>query len=141
MLDRPAKAKKPHHTDFLVGQRIRLRRAVLGVSQEKLASHLGITFQQVQKYEKGVNRVGASRLQDIARILNVPVSYFFETENGEPDSTAPAPADDISAFLTTREALDLARTFAAIKDPKLRTQMLALIRTVAHLADPAPAEA
>jgi transcriptional regulator with XRE-family HTH domain len=76
--------KKPNPIDIHVGSRIRLRRTMLGMSQEKLGEALGITFQQIQKYEKGTNRVGASRLQNISTILNVPVSFFFEDAPGDP---------------------------------------------------------
>lgn len=75
--------KKPNPIDIHVGSRIRLRRTMLGMSQEKLGESLGITFQQIQKYEKGTNRVGASRLQNISQILNVPVSFFFEDAPGD----------------------------------------------------------
>src|SRR6185503_7237023 len=74
--------KKPNPTDVHVGSRVRLRRMMLGMSQEKLGENLGITFQQIQKYEKGTNRIGASRLQHIARVLTVPVSFFFEDAPG-----------------------------------------------------------
>ena len=75
--------KKPNPIDVHVGSRVRLRRNMLGMSQEKLGEALGITFQQIQKYEKGANRVGASRLQAIATVMNVPVSFFFEDAPGE----------------------------------------------------------
>src|SRR6478735_1360147 len=80
--------KKPNPIDIHVGSRIRLRRTMLGMSQEKLGESLGITFQQIQKYEKGTNRVGASRLQNISSILNVPVSFFFEDAPGEQSGQA-----------------------------------------------------
>jgi transcriptional regulator with XRE-family HTH domain len=80
--------KKPNPIDIHVGSRIRLRRTMLGMSQEKLGESLGITFQQIQKYEKGTNRVGASRLQNIAGILNVPVSFFFEDAPGDQPGSA-----------------------------------------------------
>jgi transcriptional regulator with XRE-family HTH domain len=81
--------KKPNPIDIHVGSRIRLRRTMLGMSQEKLGEALGITFQQIQKYEKGTNRVGASRLQNISTILNVPVSFFFEDAPGDPATVSP----------------------------------------------------
>src|SRR6478609_174711 len=82
-MDGKENKKKPNPTDIHVGSRIRLRRNMLGMSQEKLGETLGITFQQIQKYEKGTNRVGASRLQNSSGILNVPVSFFFEDAPGE----------------------------------------------------------
>ena len=83
--------KKPNPIDIHVGSRVRLRRNMLGMSQEKLGEMLGITFQQIQKYEKGTNRVGASRLQAISSVLNVPVSYFFEDAPGQGDNRAALP--------------------------------------------------
>ena len=77
-----AEKKKPNPIDVHVGSRVRLRRTMLGISQEKLGEHLGITFQQIQKYEKGANRIGASRLQEIARVLDTPVAFFFEDAPG-----------------------------------------------------------
>src|SRR6185295_18520764 len=79
-----ANKKQPNPIDIHVGSRVRLRRMMLGMSQERLGEHLGITFQQIQKYEKGTNRIGASRLQHIARVLTVPVSFFFEDAPGAP---------------------------------------------------------
>src|SRR5690606_13936188 len=84
---RMAGKKSPNPIDIHVGSRVRLRRMMLGMSQEKLGEGLGITFQQIQKYEKGTNRIGASRLQHIARILSVPVSFFFEDAPGGGDAT------------------------------------------------------
>ncbi|RUY60953.1 XRE family transcriptional regulator, partial [Mesorhizobium sp. M7A.F.Ca.CA.001.13.1.1] len=81
--------KKPNPIDIHVGSRIRLRRNMLGMSQEKLGENLGITFQQIQKYEKGTNRVGASRLQAIASILGVPVAFFFEDAPGQEPVAGP----------------------------------------------------
>ena len=126
--------KKPNPIDVHVGGRIRLRRNMLGMSQEKLGEHLGITFQQVQKYEKGTNRVGASRLQAIASILEVPVSYFFE---GAPGSGGAAGFSEdtqsgyVVDFLSSTEGLLLNRAFARIGDPKVRRRIIELVRTLA----------
>src|SRR5690349_25038603 len=111
--------KKPNPTDIHVGSRIRLRRNMLGMSQERLGEHLGITFQQIQKYEKGTNRVGASRLQAISSILDVPVSYFFaDAPGGEPtELTGMAegkPAHFVADFVNSAEGLQLNRAFARI---------------------------
>ena len=127
--------KKANPIDSHVGSRIRLRRNMIGLSQEKLGESLGITFQQVQKYEKGANRVGASRLQAIAGILGVPVSYFFEDAPGQDPSTASGFAEDKGAstimdFCTSSEGLQLNRAFVAIADPKVRRRVLDLVKVL-----------
>jgi transcriptional regulator with XRE-family HTH domain len=129
----PATTKAPNPIDIHVGRRIKLRRTMLGMSQGKLGDALGITFQQVQKYEKGGNRVGASRLQNIASILNVPVSYFFEGAPGdsntnEPDTVGTASVID---FLSSPEALKLNRAFVKIEDPKVRRKIIDLVKSLA----------
>ena len=126
--------KKPNPVDVHVGGRIRLRRNMVGMSQEKLGAHLGITFQQIQKYEKGTNRVGASRLQAISSILEVPVDYFFDGAPGE--KPADGFAEDsqttyVVDFLSSTEGLLLNRAFARIGDPKVRRRIIELVRTLA----------
>ena len=126
--------KKPNPIDVHVGSRIRLRRNMTGMSQEKLGENLGITFQQIQKYEKGTNRVGASRLQAIASILEVPIAYFFEGAPGE--TPAEGFAEDsqtayVVDFLSSTEGLLLNRAFARIGDPKVRRRIIELVRTLA----------
>ena len=126
--------KKPNPIDIHVGGRIRLRRNMMGMSQEKLGEHLGITFQQIQKYEKGTNRVGASRLQAIASILEVPVAYFFDGAPG--GDRAEGFAEDsqtayVVDFLSSSEGLLLNRAFARIGDPKVRRRIIDLVRTLA----------
>ena len=126
--------KKPNPIDVHVGGRIRLRRNMVGMSQEKLGEHLGITFQQIQKYEKGTNRVGASRLQAIASFLEVPVSYFFEGAPGEGRSEGFAEDSQtafVVDFLSSTEGLLLNRAFARIGDPKVRRRIIDLVRTLA----------
>lgn len=131
--------KKPNPIDTHVGSRVRLRRTMLGMSQEKLGEALGITFQQVQKYEKGSNRIGASRLQNIADVLSVPVSYFFEDAPG----TSPTPrgaleensSDYVVDFLSTAEGLQLNRAFVKIADPKVRKRVIDLVRSLADSND------
>jgi len=126
--------KMPNPTDKHVGSRVRMRRIMLGMSQEKLGDALGLTFQQVQKYEKGTNRIGASRLQQIAHFLQVPVSFFFE---GGPDlpgqeGTLEAPSPSyVSDFLATSEGLALTKAFMQIKDPKLRRRIVDLVSQIA----------
>jgi len=126
--------KRPNPIDIHVGSRIRLRRNLLGLSQEKLGESLGITFQQIQKYEKGTNRVGASRLQAIASILEVPVSYFFQDAPGgtviegmEEDNSTTYVVD----FLSSTEGLRLNRAFIRISDPKIRARIIDLVRSLA----------
>jgi len=131
------KKKKPNPIDIHVGSRIRLRRTMLGMSQEKLGESLGITFQQVQKYEKGTNRVGASRLQNISAILNVPVSFFFEDAPGNQGSDAGSGLEENAAsyvvnFLSSSEGLQLNRAFVKISDPKVRRRIIDLVRTLAE---------
>jgi transcriptional regulator with XRE-family HTH domain len=124
--------KAPNPTDKHVGARVRMRRMMLGMSQEKLGDALGLTFQQVQKYEKGANRIGASRLQQIAHILQVPVSFFFDgapNVSGQPSeglTEAPSPAY-VSDFLATSDGLALTKAFMRIKDPKLRRRIVDLV--------------
>lgn len=126
--------KRPNPIDVHVGSRIRLRRNMLGISQEKLGESLGITFQQIQKYEKGTNRVGASRLQAIASILNAPISFFFEDAPGE-DGGAPGFGEEGSTFVTdflnTSEGIQLNRAFVKISDPKVRRRVLDLVKALA----------
>jgi transcriptional regulator with XRE-family HTH domain len=130
--------KKPNPIDIHVGSRIRLRRTMLGMSQEKLGESLGITFQQIQKYEKGTNRVGASRLQNIAQILNVPVSFFFEDAPGEGTGTGMAEASSsnyVVDFLSSSEGLQLNRAFVKIADPKVRRKLVDLVKALAAEAE------
>jgi transcriptional regulator with XRE-family HTH domain len=131
--------KRPNPVDVHVGARIRLRRNMIGLSQEKLGESLGITFQQIQKYEKGMNRVGASRLQAIGNILNVPVTFFFDDMPGQSDK--PKGFDEESettyvvGFLNSSEGIQLARAFAKITDAKIRRKILDLVRTLADEAE------
>lgn len=127
--------KVPNPTDKHVGSRVRMRRMMLSMSQEKLGDALGLTFQQVQKYEKGTNRIGASRLQQIAHILQVPVEFFFEgapsaQTHGRGDSDAPSPAY-VSDFLATSDGLALTKAFMRIDDAKLRRRIVDLVEHIA----------
>jgi transcriptional regulator with XRE-family HTH domain len=130
--------KKPNPIDVHVGSRVRLRRNMLGMSQERLGESLGITFQQIQKYEKGTNRVGASRLQAISSILAVPVSYFFEdapnVDGGPRGLSEDGSSTYVVDFLNTTEGLQLNRAFVRIADPKLRRKIVDLVKAMA--ADP-----
>lgn len=128
---RTAKLDGPHPIDVHVGARIRHRRAVLGLNQTELAMSVGVTFQSIQKYERGTNRVSASRLQEIAGVLGVPVSHFFEglpTDDGATAGDAPA------GELTAQEIRDLNGAFASIKDKTVRQAVLHLLKRVAGQA-------
>jgi transcriptional regulator with XRE-family HTH domain len=128
--------KTPNPIDKHVGSRVRMRRMMLSMSQEKLGDALGLTFQQVQKYEKGTNRIGASRLQQISNILQVPVSFFFEGAPHLPGghsggtSEAPSPAY-VSDFLATSDGLSLTKSFMKIKSSKLRRRIVDLVEQIA----------
>jgi transcriptional regulator with XRE-family HTH domain len=130
-----AAKKAPNPIDKHVGSRVRMRRMMLAMSQEKLGDALGLTFQQVQKYEKGTNRIGASRLQQISHILQVPVAFFFEGApnlhgTGDGVKDAPSPAY-VSEFLATSEGLSLTKAFMRIKEPKLRRRIVDLVEEIA----------
>jgi transcriptional regulator with XRE-family HTH domain len=132
--------KKPNPVDQHVGSRVRLRRMLLGMSQERLGESMGLTFQQVQKYEKGVNRIGASRLFQISKILDVPVQFFFEEAPHIDSRRTPgmAEADSeafILEFLNSREGLELNRAFVKIADPKVRKSVVDLVRTLSASSD------
>lgn len=126
--------KTPNPVDIHVGSRVKLKRTMAGMSQEKLGDQLGITFQQVQKYEKGKNRIGASRLQDIALILNTSVAFFFEGLPGSEESEAgfaeDANPDYTIDFLSSAEGIQLNKSFAKIKDPLVRKKIIDLVRSL-----------
>jgi transcriptional regulator with XRE-family HTH domain len=128
-------SRSPNPVDLHVGGRIRMKRKVLGVSQERLAEALGLTFQQVQKYERGANRVSASKLYEIARFLNAPVSYFFEgladPTSNDPGDQGEGPEQFVHDFLMTPEGLELAATFPKIRKGRIRRRVLELVRTLA----------
>jgi transcriptional regulator with XRE-family HTH domain len=118
--------------DKHVGNRVRMRRMMLGLTQEGLGDALGLTFQQVQKYEKGKNRISASRLQHISQILQVPVPFFFEGAPGGADG-APAPPSYVNEFLATSDGVALVKAFARIKDKKLRRLIVEVVEDCARL--------
>jgi len=124
-----------HPIDTYVGARIRMRRHMLGMTQTALANALGLTFQQVQKYEKGTNRVSASKLQQIGEALKVPAPFFFEGAPGAGGAKrGAAPAIPVFAveFLTSRDGVALAKAFGKIRDPKVRHRLVALIERIAQ---------
>lgn len=130
-------AANPDPIDIHVGSRVRLRRTLLGMSQEKLGDALGLTFQQIQKYERGANRIGSSRLFKLSQILDVPVSFFFDdmpeeveqANRGLSESHAePFEADQLSR----RETLELVRAYYKIEEPKVRKRMFELVKSIAQ---------
>jgi transcriptional regulator with XRE-family HTH domain len=135
----PKKQASP--IDVQVGTRVRLRRMLIGMSQEKLGEMLGLTFQQVQKYEKGVNRIGAGRLFQVAHILGVPIDYFYEGVNGMtgdmPGFTEPGGASPpVMEFLSSGEGLQLSLAFMKIRDPKVRKRVLDLVKSLSNGEEP-----
>lgn len=128
--------KKPNPIDIHVGSRVRLRRMLVGMSQEKLGDKMGLTFQQIQKYEKGANRIGASRLYRLSRILDVPVQFFFEDasrldpEPGQPGFAEGNSENSLIEFVNSREGLELNRCFVRIADPKIRRRIIDLVRVL-----------
>mgnify|MGYP006266609387 CR=1 FL=1 len=136
------RSENPHPVDVHVGSRVRLRRKFLGMSQERLGTAIGLTFQQVQKYERGANRIGSSRLWELSKVLSVPVSYFFDempdtvSRGGSIVGFAESQQADFDGDpLSRKEALDLVRAFYRISDPKLRKQMVDLIKSVGDKQD------
>jgi transcriptional regulator with XRE-family HTH domain len=130
-----AAKKAPNPTDKHVGRRVRMRRKMLAMSQEKLADALGLTFQQVQKYENGTNRIGASRLQQISHILQVPVAFFFE---GAPNASAPQDSNEsalsvaqIDDFISDSNGLRLIGAFMRIDNAAVRRRILMLVQEIA----------
>ena len=119
---------------------MRLRRMLIGMSQERLGELLGLTFQQVQKYEKGVNRIGAGRLFEVSRILGVPIDYFYEGVNGQlavqTSQSNPHATPPIMEFVSSGEGLQLSLAFMRIKDPKVRKRMLELVKSLADEEEP-----
>jgi transcriptional regulator with XRE-family HTH domain len=127
----------PNPIDKHVGSRVRMRRMMLAISQEKLGDALGLTFQQVQKYEKGTNRIGASRLEHISRILQVPVEFFFE---GASDGSMPEKGDEaapsqalLDDFVSSPEGLRLIQAFQRIEKPEMRRRIVALVQDLASV--------
>ena len=139
-IERKRKGKRsPLSVDTYVGNQLKARRMLLGINQTDLGKAVGITFQQVQKYEKGINRIGASRLYDLAQVLGVPVQFFYEEApiaearaNG-PDGQADGPDEhSIVAFLRSRDGLELNRAFVRIPDLKARRAIVDLVRSLAN---------
>jgi transcriptional regulator with XRE-family HTH domain len=127
--------KGPNETDILVGTRVRVRRVELGLSQTELANALGVTFQQVQKYEKGTNRIGASRLHAMSGVLRVPVSYFFPVAAEGVDYTARP--TEVLGLLGIPGAMELLRNYARIHDRSVQTALCVMASTLAKDGEPA----
>ncbi len=136
-------ARRPNPIDVHVGGRVRLRRMLLGMSQEKLGEQLGLTFQQIQKYEKGVNRIGASRLFDLAHVLGVPIQFFYDeaptamTSLGSVPGMAETSSNDsyVVDFLSSRDGLELNKAFVRINSSKVRRSIVELVRSLADDQD------
>lgn len=129
----------PNSIDAHVGARVRLRRTLLGLSQEKLGDALGLTFQQIQKYERGANRIGASRLFDLSRVLDVPVSFFYDDMANDLTERAPgkvadardhANADQDLDPMAKRETLELVRSYYKVSDPAVRKKIFELVKSL-----------
>jgi len=137
-------SSSPDPIDLCIGSRLRLRRLALGFSQEALAQALGITFQQIQKYERGTNRIFASRLFHLARVLKVPPAYFFQgltpegeispAEQAEARSGAPS-EEDVQELLLRQDTLKLIQAFHRIGDPGVKRQIYALVKSVGEQDD------
>lgn len=130
----PFDEKTPNPIDVYVGGRVRLRRKLLGKSQDALAGHLDLTFQQVQKYERGLNRISASKLFELARALQVPIAYFFEgySDSEATGAFAPLHAEQaVHDFLATAEGLELAEAFPRIRVARHRRRIVDLVRSLA----------
>lgn len=130
-------AANPDPIDVHVGSRVRLRRTLLGMSQEKLGDALGLTFQQIQKYERGANRIGSSRLFKLSQILDVPVSFFFDDMPDEVEKVdkgfSESPAEPFEADkLSRRETLELVRAYYRITEPRVRKRMFELVKSIAQ---------
>jgi len=130
------RSQHPHPVDVHVGARVRLRRTVLGMSQEKLGEALGLTFQQVQKYERGTNRIGASRLYELSRVLNVPVGFFFDEfdpallDRGRGGGLSEAPGPAYDALAIDRDQIEIVRIFQRIGDTAVRRRLIELAKAI-----------
>lgn len=131
----------PDKVDVHVGSRLRVRRTLLGISQEKLAHAIGLTFQQIQKYERGLNRISAGRLYQFSRILDIPISYFYDNMATETSGSGPGMSDtkqdgfqvdDTKDFMDKKETINLLRAYYSIEDENIRKDMLRFIKSMAQ---------
>ncbi len=131
--------RKPNPVDVHVGSRVRLRRTMLGMSQEKLGKAINLTFQQVQKYERGANRIGASRLYELSQVLDVPISFFFDemppSVGARPRGRTPGLSEGVEPYgadpMVKRETLELVRAYYRIRDPRVRKKVFELTKVLA----------
>ncbi|MEO1136301.1 MAG: helix-turn-helix transcriptional regulator [Pseudomonadota bacterium] len=130
------KREGPHPMDVHVGSRVKLRRMIMGLSQEALGKSLGLTFQQIQKYEKGVNRIGASRMFEISRLLEVPVQFFYDEFSGsggaEHGFAEDGHGQPVMDLVNSPEGVQLCRHYASIRDPLVKRRVLELVRSIAE---------
>lgn len=136
-MDKKKTKGTPDDVDVHVGQRLRVRRSLMGMSQEKLAAAIGLTFQQIQKYERGINRVSAGRLFQFSKILDVPVGYFYDQISGEGNSTAYGLSDNeqdsfggSDDVMQTKETIELVRSYYSIENPAKRKETLRFIKAM-----------
>ena len=136
--DERSHTRRANPVDKHVGERVRMRRMLLGMSQERLGEHLGLTFQQVQKYEKGVNRIGASRLFDLAQVLGVPIQFFYENmptaisgHLAVPGMAEKSDETYVADFLSSRDSVELNKAFARITDTRVRRSIVDMVRSIA----------
>ncbi|MAW81322.1 MAG: transcriptional regulator [Parvularcula sp.] len=137
-----SKRSGPHPIDVYVGSRVKLRRMILGMSQEMLGKSLGLTFQQIQKYEKGVNRIGASRMFELSQLLEVPVQFFYDGFGGAAAKSVNGFAEDgdgeaVMDLVNSPEGVQLCRYFSEIKDLDVRKKVLDLVKSIAEREDEA----
>jgi len=135
-------ANGPRPVDMHVGARLRTRRTLMGMSQDKLGAYVGLTFQQIQKYERGANRIGASRLYQLSNVLDVSVSYFFEEMPGDVQKTNGGYADSKTSLadqgvdpMAKRETLELVRAYYRIEDPKVRKGIQELTKSISRISE------
>ncbi len=122
----------PKSADAQIGARVRMHRLLIGMTQEQLGTALGVTFQQVQKYEKGTNRIGAGRLHDMANTLRVPIGVFFDDMSNDEVARSDTSGTDITDFISSGDGLTLARSFVRINDSKLRRRVVSLVEELSN---------
>lgn len=122
--------KAPNSIDIYIGSRIKFRRVMLGMTLEQLGEGIGTTFQQVQKYEKGANRIGAARLHAIAEFLDVPISFFFEGHSAEATDMMDPMAEQLADMMKSKDCIELAMAYLAIQNRDVKKKILALVRTI-----------
>ncbi len=122
--------KAPTAIDHHIGSRIKFRRVMLSMTQEQLGDALGTSFQQIQKYEKGINRIGASRLHTLAKSLDVPITFFFEGQPSDDATNMDQSANQLAEMMKSKDCIELAMAYLAIQDKDVQKKILALVRSV-----------